>query len=262
MFIKYYNNMFNGEHKNHTGRQLLIYGYLFMHRDMRDEINFSIEELIKGCGSSSNRHTGKTNDLFYQDLKYIISQNKSGHLNIRSKSIIKQVNLTDRIILYLGEIIIDDEKYTKLLFDEYDIITSSSYKRKDNLLLTYLYLKSHFFERKHIKDKNGNIIGEEGNPKDNPVGYAIDYKNISKDTNLAINTVISAIDYLCNLKLLYVHKTGGYKNHEGKIKNAPNIYTLWKYQNEVVFILDKLKEIYKVNKFYEINKEENELKGE
>lgn len=254
MFIKYYNDMFKGDGENYTGRQLLIYGYIFMNRNMRDEINFSLEELIKGCGSLLNRNSGKSNELYYDDLKYIIEQNKIGHFNIREKKLAKEINLTDRIILYLGDIIIDDEKYTKLLFDDYDIITSSNYKRKDNLFITYLYIKSHFFERKLIKDSNGNITGEEGNPKDNPVGYAIDYKDISENIGLSINTVINAIDYLYELKLLYVYKTGGYRNSKGKIQNAPNIYTLWNYQNEVKYVLDKLKERYNVDKFYEIKK--------
>ena len=252
--------MFIGENKNHTGRQLLIYGYLFMHRNMRDEVNFSLEELIQGCGSSLNRHIGKTNELYYQDLKYIIEQNKSGHFNITTKKVFKQINLTDRIILYLGDIVIDGEKHTQLTFEEYDIITTSDYIRKDNLLITYLYLKSHFFERKLIKDEHNKIIGEEGTPKDNPVGYAIDYKNISTDIGLSINTVISAINYLYVLKLLYVYKTGGYKNDKGKIQNAPNIYTPWDRQNEAIYVLDKLKEKYKVDKFYEIKKESRNLK--
>lgn len=249
--------MFKGNNKNHTGRQLLIYGYLFMHRNMRDEVNFSLEELIQGCGNSLNRHMGKSNEIYYQDLKYIIEQNKSGHFDISTIKAIRKINLTDRIILYLGEIVIDDEKYTKLSFDDYDIITSSDYKRKDNLLITYLYIKSHFFERKQSKDDNGNITREEETLRDNPVGYAIDYEKIAKDIGIAKNTVINAIDYLCNLKLLYVYKTGGYKNDKGKIQNAPNIYTPWDRQNEAVYVLDKLKELYKVDRFYEIKKKEN-----
>ena len=47
----------------------------------------------------------------------------------------------------------------------------------------------------------------------------------------------------------------GFENFLYKIKNAPNIYTLWKYQNEVPYIEDKLKEVYKVNRFFEIKKE-------
>lgn len=261
MFIKYYNNMFeDGDLKHkHNGIQLLIYGYLFMHRNMRDEVNFSLEELIEGCGYSVNRHSGKINELFVQNLQYIIQENKSGHFDIKYKYHSQQINLTNRIILYLGEIIIDDDKYTKLLFDDFDIITTSNCKNKDNLLLIYLYLKSHFFERKKIRDSNGNIIGEQGSPQENPVGYAIDYDHIVIDTKLSRSTVVRVIDSLHNLKLIYRYTTGGYKNDKGKIKNAPNIYTLWKYKNEVEYIEYKLKEIFKVDEFFEIK---NKLKGD
>lgn len=252
MFIKYYNDMFKDRDNNHSGLQLLIYGYLFMHRNMRDEVNFSLEELIKGCGYSVNRHSGKANRLFLDNLQYIIQKNKSGHFDIKYKNYKKQINLTDRIILYLGEIIVDDEKYTKLLFDDFDTIVNSKYKNKDNLILMYLYLKSHFFERKKIKDNYDNIVGEEGNPKDNPIGYAIDYDRIAYDTGLSKSTVIRLTDTLHSLKLVYNHTTGGYNDIKGKIRNAPNIYTLWKYQDEVDYIKDKLKEVYKVDRFFDI----------
>lgn len=252
--------MFKDKDNSHSGLQLLIYGYLFMHRDMRDEVNLSLEELIRGCGYSVNRHSGKANKLFLDNLHYIVQQNKSGHFNIKYKHHKKQINLTDRIILYLGEIIIDDEKYTKLPFDDFDIIVNSECKNKDNLILMYLYLKSHFFERKKIKDNYGNIIGEEGNPRDNPVGYAIDYDHIAYDTGLSKSTVIRVTDTLHSLKLIYNHTTGGYNDIKGKIKNAPNIYTLWKYQDEIEYVINKLKEVYKVDRFFALlNKKEKEV---
>lgn len=249
MFIKYYNNMFKGDNKNHTGRQLLIYGYLFTHRNMRDEINFSLEELILGCGYSINSHIGKSNELFGEDLIHIIQQNKSGHFDIKPMVNIKQINLTQRIILYLGEIVIEDNfQYTKLPFSDFDIITSCGYKQRDNLILVYLYLKSHFFERKQDNSETA---------EDKPIGYAIDYDHIAEDIGLCKSAVFSAVNYLCDLGLLYKYTTGGYKDKKGKIRNVPNIYTLPIHKDEVKYLIKKLQDIYKVDRFYDVEDKKN-----
>lgn len=246
MFIKYYNEMFKSDevhNPTHTGKQLLIYGYLFMNRTMRDEVNFSLEELIRGCGYVPDRHIGKTNDLFRSDLINMINKNKSGHFDIKSYTDIDKVNIKDRIILNLGDIMMGHEnKHTKLNFCDFDIITASDFKSKENLLLTYLFLKSHFFERKSNDLKN---------IQEKPIGYAIDYDRISKELNLGSeNTVIAIVDYLCDLNLLYRHITGGYRDKKGNIKNAPNVYTLPEYKSEVKYIVDNLKELYNVDRFF------------
>lgn len=240
--------MFKGDDKNHTPKQLLVYAYLFMHRNMIDEVNFSLEELISGCGYSVNKYKDKNHVNLHDELLQMIKQNKSGHFNIKPKVDLRDINLTQRIVFYLGEIIVgDSESYTKLEFTDFNTLVSCKYKNKDNLLFVYLYIKSYFFERK-----------ENETAKDKPMGYAINYDRIAKDTGLERKTVIRAVECLNQLKLLYIHKTGGYKDSKGKIQNAPNIYTLWDSQNEVVYVLNKLKEIYKVDRFFEIKKQQKD----
>lgn len=243
-----YSNMPNDNIKIHTMKQLLIYGYLFMNRTMRDEVKLSLEELIIGCGYSPHKGKNNINDQFRQELYTMYEDNRSGHFHLSTQVDILTIGIIERFTIDLSDIILDYDKFTKVEFNDYDKIVLSKYQHKDKMLLVYLYIKSHIFERR--KDSNGN---ETESIEDVQEGYALSYEQIAKDTGISKSTVIKIIKLLEDLEMLHCYTTGGYKDDGGKIRNAPNVYVLYNKQNEIPYIIERLKKLYKTDGFYEIN---------
>ena len=231
------------ESKPHTAKQLLIYGYLYMNRTMRDEVKLSLEELIIGCGYTPHKGKDRTNDQFRQELSDMYRNNYSGCFDLYTESDISTINTNERFVLNLSNILYDYDSFTKILFNDFDKIIHSDYK----ILLIYLYIKSYIFERK--KDRDGTELESIQNKQE---GYALSYEQISKGTNIAKSSVIKIIIALQDLQLIECYTTGGYKDQDGKIRNAPNIYVLYGKQKEIPYIINNLRKQYKVNDFFEI----------
>lgn len=199
----------------------------------------SLERLIEGCGYAYKRGGGKSTDIFSSELEELFSKNRSGHFELTTTVNFKKINPLKCFIVHLGQIVLDYDKYTKLLFDEYDVIIGSNSRNKDLLLQTYLYVKSFCFERK--RDGRGMEIGT---AKTNPVGCALSYRQIADGTGMAVNTAKRCVEVLCELKLLYKKSAGTFNDKNGYIRKAKNIYTPYAYKDEAKYIENKLREVY------------------
>lgn len=241
------------DYSPHTPKQLLIYGYLFMNRTMRDEVVLSLEHLVKSCGYKISNSENAPINKFRQELYDMYQKDSSGYFEMYTETDILTVKPKDIFVIDLSIIPYTYNRFTKITFDDYDKIVRSQYLNKDNLLYVYLYLKSHIYERK--KDQYGNDVEI---IKDKPEACFLSYEQISNETGLSKQSIVNIIHLLQNMKLIECYTTGGYKDKDNKIRNAPNIYTLYGHKNEIPYMIDYLKEYYSVDKFFPITKKQNE----
>jgi hypothetical protein len=247
MFIKYYISLFKGvnfETSPPNAKQLLIYGFLFMNRTMRDEVNISLEFLVTKCGYKISRSSGKSIETFRQELHNMIQIKNIGHFELSTETDILTILPNKTFTIYLGEIIADSDQFTKILFDEFDKITASDYSYKCNMLLIYLYIKSFIYEKPKEKQ-----LYSVANPEEPQRGCSISLYDMSVATGISISSIQTIIKELQDLKLITSYTTGKYLSSKGTLCNAKNIYVLYGEESEIPNVEQRLKQFYNVKKF-------------
>lgn len=144
-----------------------------------------------------------------------------------------------------------ETNFTTITSEEFEAITSISSKVSiENLITTYLYIKSCIFKR-NLRDDGTEFY----NANERPEAFFTRIERICEETGLAKETVNKCLNCLVDNKLLIKHEVGSYAGiQKGKhfVGNSPNIYVLnnSSANQEIRWALDRLKALYKVDSFY------------
>lgn len=155
------------------------------------------------------------------------------------------------------------DKFVKLTSSQFDaIMMANTSLSRENILMVFLYINSYIGCRSKKEDGT-----EYGNAKDNPEAFWRSIESMAKELGMSKDTINQCIGYLTatsnNFPSLLVKKeVGSIQPDKTKPpKNVPNIYVLNKegYEKEIEWALSKLKEIYKVDKFYPLVNGNNKI---
>lgn len=146
------------------------------------------------------------------------------------------------------------EKFGKLTSSQFNtILMADSSLNRENILVAFLYINSYIGCRK--KNSDGT---EYENAKDNPEAFFKSIKHMSEELAMSKDTINQCIEYLTKSSdtipaLLIKKEVGSVQPDKSKPpQNVPNIYVLNKegYKQEIEWALNKMLELYKVDKFY------------
>ncbi len=146
------------------------------------------------------------------------------------------------------------DKFAKLTASQFDtIMMADSSVNRESILMAFLYINSYIGCRKRNDDGS-----EYENAKDNPEAFYRSIKNMAEELSMSKDTINQCIEYLTtssdNIPALLIKKeVGSIQPDKSKPpQNVPNIYVLNKegYKQEIEWALNKMLELYKVNKFY------------
>lgn len=146
------------------------------------------------------------------------------------------------------------EKFGKLTSSQFDtIMMAESSLNRENILIVFLYINSYIGCR--LRQNDGS---EYDNAKENPEAFYKSIKAMAEELSMSKDTINQCIEYLTKSSdtvpaLLIKKEVGSVQPDKFKPpKNVPNIYVLNKegYKQEIEWALNKMLELYKVDKFY------------
>lgn len=146
------------------------------------------------------------------------------------------------------------DKFGKITSSQYEfIMMADTSLNRESILMAFLYINSYIGCRK--KNDDGS---EMSNAKDHPEAFWRSIESMAKELSMSKDTINQCIDYLTSssgttIPLLIKKEVGSVQPDKSKPpKNVPNIYVLNKegYQQEIEWALNKMLEVYGVDKFY------------
>ena len=155
------------------------------------------------------------------------------------------------------------DKFVKLTSSQFDtIMKANTSLSRETILMVFLYINSYIGCRGRKEDGT-----EYENAKDNPEAFWRSIESMAKELGMSKDTINQCIGYLTapsnnSPALLVKREVGSIQPDKTKPpKNVPNIYVLNKegYEKEIEWALSKLKEIYKVDKFYPLVNGNNKI---
>lgn len=202
--------------RNDSEKVLLIFKYLFDRTDNRNEIGFTLEDMITESGFKTNTRKNGINNIFKNILNYLNQNNYFGannikFLNIKPKEFIRiesnyfRTNSEGQKIDYF---ILTDDEIDKI----YNI------KNVDNgkLLLYYSTLKSRIYVPNHESDLSPQVC------------YAT-AEEMAKDIMLSEHTINIYNDILVDNGLVHIDNAGIFTKIENGVRlfrQSANTYTL------------------------------------
>lgn len=205
--------------KDIDDRVLLVLAFLMLNVNARGKVGTTLENIINNIGYIPNRNSGKINDIIIGQLKWL-QKNKyifintgetitpKGYLEIQ---INKRNNIFDmKTIDSNGEI--KTKPHVSLTEREYKKITTSKTKANKGILIrVFLSIKSYISFDKY----SPNICF----PSQLTIAKNCGLKSVGY-------TVNNAIKELVKMRILFEHVTGGYKDKDGNVRNANNVYAV------------------------------------
>jgi len=248
VFTRVPNSFIRGHSKDIKKRTILVYIYLDTYRNLNNIVNFSLYHLIRSCGYVSNEKTISINNDFKSILEFLYDNQMieflTSFVDIKGNSL-SQIKLLDNFDCV--------DNFTKITLNETDTLMSKSQNIDKTILFSiYLYMKSFMINRPLTSD------GEEyKNAYERPSSFFGTYNSLINSLGYSKSTIKKCFQEFENIGLLKKYETGSYFvtfNGVSKKINAPNIYVLNndKSDQEIEWTLDKLKQLYNVDKFYKI----------
>ena len=195
--------------------------------DGYDEINISINELVKKIGYTPNQNKGKVNDKVADILKKLQEQNYieviTGDLNkISSPSQLLQFKIADG--MFCKNDANQDNNYITLDTKEKNAITNSinlkdKIVKSSVLLLYYCYIKSKLHFKKNDSDFQ-------------TICCWFSFKKLEDELGIGRTTAIKYNKILTDLGMIKVKNAGYYKTKEGHISLTHNVYVLDKFSDD------------------------------
>jgi len=205
------------KHTKFNNKTLLIFDYLYMNRNMREIIKFTLENMIVECGFTCSAKKGESNSKF-KNILSILHKIKV----IEYEGDFDSVSPKELIICKLS---IDfTNKYTELHDNEKDKIHNQQIEKTDNLklLMYYCYLKCRMYKR----PKNDQLVVSGGKAE---VAYPT-FKLINEDLGITDDTIDKYNNILVDLDMIRYKSAGTwyYKTDPNKIvRESVNFYTLF-----------------------------------
>lgn len=146
------------------------------------------------------------------------------------------------------------DKFGKITSSQFDaIMMADSSVNRECILMAFLYINSYIGCRSRNKDGS-----DMPNAKDYPEAFYRSIENMAKELSMSKDTINKCLDYLTVPSdgipaLLVKEEVGSVQKDANKPpQNVPNIYVLNKegYEREIAWAMNKMLEIYGVDKFY------------
>lgn len=229
---------------------IIVYILIDRHRSYEDQSYITISDIFNFCGYKISRNKPK---IFYEIIKILLFLSESNYIEITSNFDIYNIGYNDCISLNIISKNFDAvENYSKITSKQIDSIKDIKTNiKKENILLTFLYINSYIYIRP--KDIHGNELMEK--PQDKPEAFWKSIEGMSKELSMSKDTINQCIKCLLNpgkdIEPLLIKKEVGsiQSNPDIPPKNLPNIYVLNKdgYKQEIEWALNKIIEIYSCN---------------
>lgn len=237
---------------------LIVYILIDRNKSYENKSLISIGKILSTCGYKLQKHKPK---IFYEVIKAILFL-KANYF-IETDFDINTIGYNDFIeIKIIKDNFVPNGSFVRIYSSDFDRIMSlKANTSNENLLLCYLYISSYIPCRKLKEDGS-----EKFDAKDLPEAY---YKSIDKmasNLSMSKDTINRCLDCLTNNEngnepLLIKKEVGSIQTDKSKPhQNVPNIYVLNKsgYDREIQWAMDKLLQMYNVDKFYPMIKNRKE----
>lgn len=235
----------------------VLYIEIDRNRSLTDDSYIIINDILELCGYNISP-TSKPK-IFYEIIRALVFLEKNNYIHYPQFDPYN-VGYKDFICIHIVRDNFDSISNFTLIYwkDYHKVLDSESNLRKENLLITYLYMASYI----------GYRAETDNNPEDTPLAFFKNTSNTAKDLNVSRDTLNLCMKELVDIGLLIKKKTGSVMTNKSKTpKNVPNIYVLKRkgWEKEMEWAYDKLLRIYKVDHFDDskgkINKKEDKIGG-
>ena len=252
-FTRFPNEYIQGNIKTKFGvsrKFYIIYILIDKHRSYEDYSWITIRKVLDFYGYKTHRNKPKAFKEILDVLEYMIN-NKM----IEVKQDLDSLSYDTGIeITIIPDNFDSAEKFSKITSSQYNtIMMADSSLNRENILMAFLYINSYIGCRQKINDGI-----EHDNAKEHPEAFFKSIDNMSKELAMSKDTINQCINYLTETSndipaLLIKKEVGSIQPDKRKPpQNVPNIYVLNKkgYQQEIKWAMNKMLEIYKVDKFF------------
>ena len=209
-YLEQYNDLF-----------LLMYTYLHRHKSIEGYVNLTIKDFLLYHNYTPNRTKGRINSKIYDTLNLMIKRGFILYVGCYSNGGLVSLDNVDCDMMFTVQIINYDEnwnpenRFTKILYSEIDRIRQSNIKFMGKALFLYVYIKKYI-----TVDIDNEYATKVSFPSEN---------TLSNKSNCGISTVKKYIQFLCDMKMLYMKNYGSYlRMFKGKeiVVNSNNVYAL------------------------------------
>lgn len=228
----------------------ITYILIDKYRSYEDYSWITIRKIMEFYGYKTTKHKPKAFREILDVLEYMVN-NKMIEVKQDLDSLSYDTGIEIKII---PENFDYPDKFGKITSSQYEVImTADTSLNRENILMAFLYINSYIGCRK--KNDDGS---EMSNAKDYPEAFWRSIESMAKELSMSKDTINQCIDYLTSpsdttTPLLIKKEVGSVQPDKSKPpKNVPNIYVLNKegYQQEIEWALNKMLEVYGVDKFY------------
>lgn len=252
-FTRFPNEYIQGNIKTKYGvsrKFYITYILIDKYRSYEDYSWITIREIMNFYGYKTQRNKPKAFKEVLDVLEYMIN-NKMIEVDQDLDSLTYDTGIK---IVIIPENFDSTEKFGKLTSGQLDtIMMADTSLNRENILMAFLYINSYIGCRSRNKDGP-----DMPNAKDNPEAFYRSIENMAKELSMSKDTINKCLDYLTVPSdgipaLLVKEEVGSVQKDANKPpQNVPNIYVLNKkgYEREIAWAMNKMLEIYGVDKFY------------
>lgn len=229
---------------------LVVFCEIDRNRSYEDNSYICIRDIFEKCNYKISTSKPK---IFYEILKCLLFLKENNYIECNFDPY--KVSYNDCIkINIIREIFDITDSFTKVYGKNMDwIYTSKTKLSKESIITVFLYINSYIGCRPRQKDGS-----EYDNAKDNPEAFYKSISNMANELSMSKDTINQCMEYLTKSSedkpaLLIKREVGSIQPDKSKPpQNVPNIYVLNKegYKQEIEWALNKMLELYKVDKFY------------
>lgn len=230
----------------------ITYILIDKYRSYEDYSWITIRKVLNFYGYKTHKRKPKAVGEILDVLEYMIN-NKMIEVKQDLDSISYDTGIEIKII---SENFDYPDKFGKITSSQYNaIMMADTSLNRESILMAFLYINSYIGCRKRNEDGS-----ELPNAKDYPEAFWRSIESMSKELSMSKDTINQCIDYLTSppnsiAPLLIKKEVGSIQPDKSKPpKNVPNIYVINKegYKQEIEWALNKMLEVYEVDKFYPI----------
>ena len=231
---------------------LVVFCEIDRNRSYEDNSYICIRDIFEKCNYKMASRKPK---IFYEILKCLLFLKENNYIECNFDP--NNIRYSDCIKINIIKDVFDaSDSFTKAYGKKLDsIYTSDTKLSKESLITVFLYINSYIRFRPRQDDGF-----EYDDAENNPEAFFKSIESMSKELSMSKDTINQCIDYLTTSTdavpaLLIKKEVGSVQPDKSKPpQNVPNIYVLNKkgYYQEIEWALNKMLELYKVDKFYPI----------
>lgn len=206
---------------------MLIYCYIQRFMSIEGYVNLTIKDFLLYYNFKPDRNRNRINSKVKDTLLSMVDTGFIKYIGCYSNGGLSSITDISCDMQFTIQVINYDEKwnpgqhFTKILYNEIDILRNNNVKSFDKVLCLYLNIK------KHMSGNDGISATHIAYPSENA---------LAKECGCSVRTIKNYTDILVSIGMLYVRNYGSYlsmKKGKETILNSNNVYALKKqYLNE------------------------------